>query len=51
MKKYAVTTFGDEYAVHEHIGGGAYMAIFFGTHNEVVKFLNKKGIMEYFIGE
>lgn len=55
MKKYMVTNeimenLEEIVTVHKNIGGGAYIAIYSGTHNEVANFLKQNSIAEYGIG-
>ena len=37
-------------AVDQNIGGGAYIAIYSGTHNEIANYLKQNSISEYGIG-
>ena len=55
MKKYMITNeimenLEEIVTVHQNIGGGAYIAIYSGTHNEVANFLKQNSIAEYGIG-
>lgn len=55
MKKYIITNeimenLEEVVTVHKNIGGGAYIAIYSGTHNEVANFLKQNSIVEYGIG-
>lgn len=41
MKKYIITKFeNEEYMVNEHIGGGAYAVVFFGSYAECEDYVN-----------
>ena len=49
-KEYAVTPLPDDsnlYMVHKHVGGGGFIGVFTGTHNEVAQYLKKNGITDY----
>ncbi len=55
MKKYMITNeimenLQEVVTVHQNIGGGAYTAIYSGTHDEVADFLNQNLISDYGIG-
>jgi hypothetical protein len=55
MKQYMITgemdkNMDETYTVHQHVGGGAYEAVFFGSHNEVSEWLNANGIKDYGYG-
>ena len=55
MKKYMITNeimenLEEIVTVHQNIGGGSYIAIYSGTHNEVANFLKQNSIAEYGIG-
>ena len=55
MKEYMITSeifddMNELVTVHKNIGGGAYIAVFSGTHNAVAQWLNINGISEYGIG-
>lgn len=44
MKKYVITC-EDEYNIlHKHVSGGAYIAIAFGTHNELARYIKENNI-------
>lgn len=38
------------YMVHKYVGGGGYIGVFTGTHNEVAQYLKKNGITDYSTG-
>lgn len=44
MKKYEITCEDKYNILHEYMGGGAYRAIFFGTHNEIARYIKNNGI-------
>ena len=55
MKKYMITNeimenLEEIVTVHQNMGGGAYIAIYAGTHNEVANFLKQNSITDYGIG-
>lgn len=39
MKKYLITCDDNYNILHEYVGGGAYRAIAFGTHNELASYI------------
>lgn len=44
MKKYVITCEDTYNILHEYVGGGAYRAIAFGTHNELARYIKEHGI-------
>lgn len=55
MKKYMITSRLNEttegweaiYTVHENIGGAAYKAIWWGSKNELARWLKENNITDY----
>jgi hypothetical protein len=51
MKDYMITVFDfDNYEIHQRIGGQAYIGVFVGTRNEVVRWLKDHNVKEYGVG-
>lgn len=46
MKKYVITCDDNYDILHEYVGGGAYRAIAFGTHNELARYIKDNNIMQ-----
>ncbi len=44
MKKYEITCEDTYNILHKHVGGGAYIAVFFGTHNEIAQYIKNNNI-------
>lgn len=44
MKKYVITCEDNYDILHEYVGGGAYRAIAFGTHNELARYIKDNNI-------
>ena len=44
MKKYEITCADGYNILNMHVGGGAYVAIAFGTHNEIARYIKNNGI-------
>mgnify|MGYP000600800545 FL=1 len=44
MKKDVITCDDNYDILHEYVGGGAYRAIAFGTHNELAKYIKDNNI-------
>ena len=44
MKKYVVTCEDAYNILHMYIGGGAYKAVAFGTHNEIARYIIQNNI-------
>lgn len=44
MKKYVITCEDTYNTLHKNVGGCAYVAIAFGTHNELAKYIKENNI-------
>ena len=45
MKKYVITCEETYDVLHKNVGGAAYIAIAFGTHNELAKYIKENSLV------